>query len=142
MGIYFSNWVYHGLLIKKETYEKIKGDLRYKKFLNCLFSNTYILCVPNRCIKIGWIDPIIEGHELLQGFVSLNEITQKLKNDLPDKWQKWLSTKNEDLEELKHLIKLIDKVQYFGIYILECSYSSYSEILSDDINMTKNLKCI
>lgn len=142
MGIYFNNWVYQGRLLRKETYEKIKNDSRFKKFLTCLSSDIYILHIPNRCVKIGWLDPVIEGHELQQGFVSLTEVTQKLSEDLPDKWEAWQSVEDKDIDELKYLIKLIDEKQGFGIYILEFSFSSYGKVLGDDVHLTKNLRCI
>ena len=94
MGIYYTNWLYHGRLLRSETYKKIKNDILCKdNFLTHLYGDTYILHVPNRCFTIGWIDPVIEEYEIKQGFIDKKEVFQKLKHDVPDKWNLWQSAK-------------------------------------------------
>ena len=123
----------------KETQNIMKPD-----FCTRLCADRIILHAPGKCIPIGWIDPVIEDHEVEKGEISLDEVMQKIR-DIPNKWASWNSTTPEQALQLDEIIRIAadgDETKKFaGTYIVECQYSSYGETLGDDMQVTKNIRC-
>lgn len=146
MGIYWNNWLYYGRLLSADTYQKLVGKTSLKPgFFTHLYADRIILHAPGKCLRIGWIDPVIEDHEVRKGEISLAEVIQKIR-DVPKMWESWNSTTPEQVSQLDELIEQAadgsEAQKFVGTYIVECQYSSYGDSLGDDIRVTKNIRCL
>lgn len=125
MGQYWNTFLYKGVLVDKDSKDEMpKKQLKYKDSKQYLGVYNKIIYYDN-FVQLANVDPIIESHEIKQGFVSLTEVLDLIKNsknlELKERWGT-----PADLED---------------IYILQGSWCSL-EPGDNSLHMNYNLKCV
>lgn len=76
MGVYWASFVYHGRLLRRETYDAFMA-LEPSVRQGCAVTpvgDLYALHAPGRGFWAGSVDPLLEPHEIHRGWVDADEV--------------------------------------------------------------------
>jgi hypothetical protein len=113
MGLYWASYLYFGRLLNKQARERLLQRTTHQTFpppsirLRQMCADNWILHANGRFVKLGWIDPVLEQHEIVAGKVARSSLDAYL--DKPQ-WQQtrkdWDAVTQKEIEILDDLIKL------------------------------------
>jgi hypothetical protein len=130
MGIYWWSGVYYGSLISSRAIVKLKAHPLItanqgllKKVASEVNRKQWIFHAPAMLTQVGWIDPLIEDHEIASGVIQWDERLQTIVNTWPT---------DAHSEDMKHFRTLADALRtdpdnLLGYYFIQTVGTSYGD---------------
>ena len=139
MGIYTTTILYHGRMLSPVGHQRVE-TLPTRGYITKVCQDRWVLHAPGKCLTLGSLDPVIEDHEKVSGFVKQNEIDNLLSRHLKLKAE-WSSATSAQVEELNALVRAAadDETAEAGTYMCELEWSTL-EGNTDNSSLIYNIK--
>ena len=103
MGIYTTTILYHGRMLSPVGYQRLE-TLTTKGYISKVCQARWVLHAPGKCLTLGSLDPVIEDHEKVAGFVKQDEIDNLLSRH-PKLNAEWSSATSAQIRDLNALVR-------------------------------------
>src|SRR6185369_14536093 len=143
MGIYYNDFIYFGLVLQQQQYEKLiqrdeykMNENEYKKYIFKI-NSSYILHLPSTFFNFKNIDQMLDGNEIEQKCVSFSEVERVVKSINPsivEAYGKLLNgnydfnSTDKEIQEFNILIGLLNRLELElepQLYMCEVCWTSY-----------------
>jgi hypothetical protein len=130
MSIYWWNALYYGSLISSRAIEKLvahplvtANKEMLKKVTFKVNKKQWIFHAPGMLTQVGWIEPLIEDHEIASGVIQWEERLQTIVNTWPTDGQS---------EDMQHFRTLADAIRtnpdnLFGYYFIQTIGTTFGD---------------
>ncbi len=141
MGIYEATTLYHGRMLSPVGFQRLDRK-QTRDYVSSVCHDRWLLHAPGKRIILGSLDAVIEAHEKQAGHVAQAEV-DKLLSRHPKLKTEWSSTTEEQLDNLRKLVKIAaaDESAEPGTYICETSWSTLDSDTSSE-SLTYNLRVV